>query len=868
MRNLRPRWDRLAVVAWSLAAVLVLATTMGAARLVGRTSDVYESSWRGRYDILVTAPGLEKALSPGTDQQGLPLLDPNFANVTTPTMPLEDVERIRGTHGVEVAAPIGFLGSTGNVLNFPLFFVPWSELPDSAAEFRIRWQITSDDGLGKKVIMDRTNSIRLDYSEWNREIGAFADVGVRFETDDKRFTLEGGVSPGGLEFGWRPVTVPRSSVFAVDPVAEAALLGESGGFLEPLTRFDEVTREFGPVTVNNIGRRDDGELDPTVPVQAKIAEFPGSLPGQRAALWGAYGLDSPFVGFLRNAAPQTTMDLHVGAERLSDSGAEHVGDLHLDLAKAGKPFNSGELEIGWPTGDQQASQDVERYVVPRYSSFGVSPLELQASSRDGAPQGAAFEVAPQGFEAAIPQLAEKQPDGTAAGDEQTYRRQVSAQLNLGVYAEDKVGAAPFEVGTYLPQDLDAGTSYVPLGAYDPARVTVSSSGQALTPTRNGMGLAAQASSAIVSLNGASQLVDGDFVSAVRVRVAGLEGLPRTDAMPRIDAVAAELRTLGLDVFVVAGASLQPVSLWVPDYAFGTTDAAVPQRVGDLGWVSQEFTTLGAVTWSETTTTQVVLLLFAGAITTAGILLVGVGWLSRPRRTADHTLLASLGWSHPARFRWTVQTQWPGLVLTTAAGLAGLLMAPSGLRWPVVGFLVLVVAAVAASHPLHPPVSSLAARLGSRWRIIGLALSETLLAGLAAATFALIGAGVGWYRQVTTNTRVATAVGEVFTSFIIVAALLIVAVAVIQAATTRLGEQARGRRARFRYWHLGTPRRALVTRHLLSSALMLAGALLPSLVVLFYAHKLAIPVTLAAILSAGWLVLWIMLRAIAAISWRP
>ncbi|RRD46141.1 hypothetical protein, partial [Arachnia propionica] len=73
---------------------------------------------------------MEDSLSPGGDAQGLPLLDPNFANVTTPTMSLDKLEQINGMNDVEIAAPIGFLGSTGDVMNWPLFFIPWSELPN------------------------------------------------------------------------------------------------------------------------------------------------------------------------------------------------------------------------------------------------------------------------------------------------------------------------------------------------------------------------------------------------------------------------------------------------------------------------------------------------------------------------------------------------------------------------------------------------------------------------------------------------------------------------------------------------------------------------------------------------------------------
>ncbi|MDO5084349.1 hypothetical protein EII34_11350 [Arachnia propionica] len=865
---MRPRLDRLAVAAWCLVALLITAVVLGATRISSLTAEVYEDAWRGRYDILVTAPGLEKQLSPGSDAQGLPLLDPNFTGVTTPTMSLEKLDQIRSVHDVEVAAPIGFLGSTGDVMNWPLFFIPWSELPDPVTTFQITWTITGDDGLGDRLVMERTNTVKIDHTNWTGKGGRYSTEGVIIETDDPVLTVDGTVSEQGIEFSWWLVTVPRSTIFTVDPIAEADLLADAGEFLKPLAEFDEVTREHGPVTVNGFSKVDsDGmvkELDDTVLLEARIAEFPGSQKGQRAALMGWYGVDSPFVGFLRNTQPYAPTDLAVSIDQISDNGTAHVGDLHLDLAAATRPFNGGELEIGWPTGDQSFSQDLERYAIIQYNSEGLTPLDLEPRTSDS---GVSFTVTPQGFRHPITQLGFQSADGTGMGQEQSYRRTTPGRMTIGLYGKH-TGAAPFEVGTYTPQDLDSGASYVPLGAYDPALVRVKESGQMLTPARNAQGLAAQPSSAIVSLQGAQELTDEDFISAVRIRVAGLDGLSRAEAMPRIDAVAAQLRGMGLEAFVVAGASLQSVDLWVPQYAFGTTDPEIPQQVGDLGWVTQNFTTLGAVTWSETTTAQVVMMLFAAAITIAGVLLIGVGLLTRPRRTADHALLVSLGWSHWTRFRWTLLAQWPGLLLVLAATVTGILLAPGGLRWMVGLFLVMAVLATTATHPHRPPASFLTGRLGSRRRLIGLSLAETLLTGLAASAFAIVGAAVGWYQQVTTNTRVATAVGEVLTSFLAVAALLIVVVAVIQAATTRLGEQTRGQRARFHYWHLGTSRRRLVTRHLATSLVMLVGALLPPLAVLGLAHQLALPVTLAAILSAGWLLSWALLRATAALRWKP
>ncbi|WP_221739802.1 hypothetical protein, partial [Arachnia propionica] len=419
-------------------------------------------------------------------------------------------------------------------MNWPLFFIPWSELPNPVTKFQITWTITGNDGLGERLVMDRTNTILIDYTNWSGKDGRYAEEGVRIETDEHVLTVDGTVSQQGIEFSWWLVTVPRSTIFTVDPIAEARLLGDAGEFLKPLADFDELIREHGPVTVSGFRNVDaDGmvkELDMDATLEARIAEYPGSQKGQRAALWGWYGVDSPFVGFLRNTQPYAPMDLRVSIAQIKDNGVEHVGNLHLDLAAATRPFNGGELEIAWPTGDQSLSQELERYAIIQYNSEGLGPLELQPEG-ENSPSSTSFKVTPQGFMHPIMQLGTEPPDGTGIGQEQSYRRSSPGKMTIGLYGQQS-GAAPFEVGTYTPQDLDDGLSYVPLGAYDPAEVTVTETGEILTPARNAQGLAAQPSSAIVSLQGAQELVDGDFISAVRIRVAGLDGLSRSEAMPR------------------------------------------------------------------------------------------------------------------------------------------------------------------------------------------------------------------------------------------------------------------------------------------------------------------------------------------------
>ncbi len=860
----RIAWLRAAV--WALAGVLVLLAALTARQVTRLTCDALEANWRGRFDILVTAPGAENSLSPGQDSEGLALLDPNFANASTPTMSLDQVRAIAELNDVDVAAPIGFLGSMADSMNWPLFFIPISELSKPTTEYRINWRVAGSDGLGDRLVMDEYQSVTISMTDWNGQEGRLGEVGVRATSTDPNMTFDGYVWREGIELSWWPVPVFRSSIFAVDPVAEKALLGSDGEFLQPLADFDALIAENGPISHHSFHNVE--HLQDSIPLEAALKDLPGAQVGHRAALWGAYGLDSPFVGYLRNTQPYAPTELVATVEELVDGQYVNIGERSIDLAEVMRPFNGSELEIGWPRGETATTLDIERYFVADYASDGISPLSLTPIDGESeAGQEPRFTVEPQGIQYAIPRMAFAPPDGAGIGQEQSYRNTLPGELRIG--GLDREGAAPFEVGTYTPKSLDAGISYVPLGAYDPATVTVTDTGQVLTPTRNALGLPVQSASAIVSLRGAQELASGDFISAVRVRVAGLEGLNRADAMVRIDALAGRIRALGLDAYVVAGSALQPVQLWVPDYAFGTNTPGQSQRVGDLGWVTQEFTTLGAATWSESTTARLVGWLSLGSMVVAALSLVASGWLARPDRGHTHALLRSLGWSVPARLWWAIREEWPGIAVALGASLVALILGVSG-QWllplGIVGAAMAVTLLV--SNPLRPKAEGLSATLGTRRRRIGLATVETVSAAAVATAFALMGIAAQWYVVASSRTRLSSAITELVVSLAGVVGVLIALVCVVQLVATRLGDGVRARLAHFRYWNLGTSASRIRVGRAVPALLMAGCAAVPVVYALSLAGSHALPLSWGTWLGLGWLGFWVIVKLATALGWRP
>jgi hypothetical protein len=146
---------------------------------------------------------------------------------------------------------------------------------------------------------------------------------------------------------------------------------------------------------------------------------------------------------------------------------------------------------------------------------------------------------------------------------------------------------------------------VPLGTYSSGAATVASGqhvGAALLPSFSGRGCLA---SALVRSPRWTRFVPRAVTGAPtssRVRVADVEDCS-PDSLTRIERVAADITGLGLDVRVVAGTSLAPAGIYLPDYFVDGSD---------LGWTVQAWTSLGAAVTVEraSTAASVALLVIA------------------------------------------------------------------------------------------------------------------------------------------------------------------------------------------------------------------------------------------------------------------
>jgi hypothetical protein len=224
--GLPPPWTRLARRRLSVAAVIfvaaacVAATNLSTRARVEITSQV-DAHWRGAYDILVR-PGGSRTDAATTDG----LIERNFLGFTgSGGISPDELSKIRRLDGVEVAAPIAFVGSISAVSSALAIHV--DSIPDHPTLFEVGVTVETSDGLSARTLTQSTGRVLIGIGSDGQPIGV-SDYG-----NDSI-----GADPSGriiVDIATDNVIPPVASQFlAVDPSAEQALIGPSGGFLDPL----------------------------------------------------------------------------------------------------------------------------------------------------------------------------------------------------------------------------------------------------------------------------------------------------------------------------------------------------------------------------------------------------------------------------------------------------------------------------------------------------------------------------------------------------------------------------------------------------------------------------------------------------------
>ena len=654
---------------------------------IDRTAAVYIASivdahWRGSYDILVRPVGARLDLESTNG-----LVEPNFLGFAgTGGITPDQLEAIRTIPGVELAAPIGFVGYVRS--QAPTIAIEIDTLPSQPTLYEVSLTTTTTDGLSSQLIQAGSGRVLLGpplgdqpFSNWLTDLGGVSAAKSNDGTWDVGIGTRR-VLPG--------LAVP---ILAVDPAAEEELLGSNANFLAPLSAIDAGGRTAGTFDPNSIPQDYSAAFSELSAIQQPNWQWSADreLPviplivSSRQAADLITELAVSQIGHTLDAYPPDGLD---GAVAEAGDGSTPVGSSITDAGLTLTPLRNPQLCVSWPGSTaacglnshfSTSSVDTRLVERPTYGPATDGP-DAEAPSFSIVSLGA---VAPDGD----PSARNQGMSDVRTGVFPAYRQLVDVPLAKPAFPFSPHASVrePFvlaPVGTFdasgvpVPTDL---LDYVPLGAYDPADTTfiAGPNGAPIPPTSMSYpllpnGLVTTPPLAITDISGAQVLRGNSPIDAIRVRVAGVTDFG-ADSQARIEAVASAIEALGFDVDIMAGSSPQAVDIYVPDYH---VDLSPPT---DLGWVRQHWTTIGAakrITEGFAASDLALLLL---SVCAAAIWTLALGGLRLERRVRDAAILAAIGWSRSATVRWLSGESFVGAAAILLLGLLGFSIANGSLE---------------------------------------------------------------------------------------------------------------------------------------------------------------------------------------------
>lgn len=642
-------WRRVARNRPTLLGLVLLSVLAVAASSLRQESQVrvvgtVEDNWRGAYDLLVRPPG---GRVPVEETDGL--VEPNFLAFSGEGgISDTDLAALRALEGVEVAAPVAVVGVLTQQVPSPVVFIPDEAMPSEPTRYRLTLTATTSDGIHDRLVQREQADIVLT----DADLRDYRTVPALTEGTPLSWSEQ------GIDMGMAALPGLGSNLVAVDADAEARLV-EGASVFAPLGELDEEARDverFNPERIPELFRSErlalrnhrdkvrEGEELPRTLIPLVVAAEP------IAPL--RFTLEVEQIGATLRSTPTSITEVDFGGPR------QDVGTSVVDATSRMRPLTAPELTVPWPglpgrEGMQYligpaASFDPALAGRPAYRPHREDADEIRFRVRPHGP------VLPNGLPMARAEGSANEGD-LARGIEQSYRPRQVVDLAL----DPSASGPPYifaPLATFDPSGILGSRNplhHAPLGVYDaaPAELGVGSASNRsveLHPTLNPFGFLTPTPFAVTDLESARALRGPDYIDAIRVRVGGVRSFAQ--GRERIEEVATAVRGLGLEVDVVAGSSLQPVSTYVPDYF-------LPDG-GDLGWVRQEWTTLGAATQvvrALNTANSSLLFLSVGA---ALVFMVGTLGTAVVVRLRDSAQLTVLGWSRPAIVRW----QWSEMLL--------------------------------------------------------------------------------------------------------------------------------------------------------------------------------------------------------------
>ncbi|MEO6892694.1 MAG: ABC transporter permease [Ktedonobacteraceae bacterium] len=628
------------------ALILLSATTQTTAL---HANQIIHQNWRPSYDLVVLPPTAHTV-------QGSTLAADSLQGYNG-GISLKQYSQIQAIPGVEVAAPLAFIG----YIQLPSPFLQFTSTPLSAGYYRVDWTLMAFNG--QHHIVERqasfiyglfrscdtaTNGInKTQMQELQQHHVVLGGCGADLGSNDSYFSVP------SLDTG-------TFLLAAVDPLAE-----------------DQLVHLDRSIVRGRMLQAQDGITKITLPIAGPAQEVPLLF---HQHLQGQITLHATFSRVTSNQIGLQQVAQQGGFNYLAHLPGQHtLIDQDVPIVQ-NDPQRFSNTTLRWnghswqPGGNQVGSGSSLGFL---YTPSGLNYQQIVGP--DGKPAYALVPANTQSTRAALSTLSPPLDPGFPGnpddqqGPEVFFRTLHPLQLPpnpnggylaqpVGEFNGDALNAQFSNELNWLPETTYAAPPVVL--RYDARGQPVSPT--TLVPTTNPAGMTVQPPLALTTLKAATQLKGDHLISVIRVRVSGVNA-PNDASWKRVQQVAQliEQRT-GLRALVTLGSSPVPTLVYVPGLAPGQHGST--RTIKPLGWVEERWIALGVSLIYLGQIGQMQLVLLSTLLLVClGYLIVTLSSLVTAQRR-DLAILSALGWRpwQPARL-FLAQV----LLLALGGGLGGM-----------------------------------------------------------------------------------------------------------------------------------------------------------------------------------------------------
>lgn len=553
----------------------------------GTVIESLQKNWSASYDIVVRPPN-SRSITESNN-----LLNPNYLSDIAGGIDNKQYETIKNLKDVQVAAPISVIGFTGYDV--------------------VLKQINIEPGLYRYTIIDTDNNGALKTDSTASFYFATGNWRVQEFSDYNFFNM--------VEFDGKLKGYNRVVLAGIDPVQEAKLVG-----------LDKAVIKLGN------GRYFD-EMD-----QASTGEIMG-LDGVKNTYFPVLMSNRSFVD-KKITYKIEQLDLPYNtpekAEKTMEKARQQNGSKFFDQAKTKKTktytFNSEQIHnqllesltgLNPKTGKKMPSTSTSDVDLQGFLDLKPGPIDY-SQTKSAFPDRWKFaysiDTKMKGKNDFLSKNAYRQPTWYTKDMSKAHR--ITPRW-IGFYDPKKLNL-PLDPLTELPME-----TYRPATAelvLDPNNQPINPP-KKLLPTTNPLGFLTQPPVMLTTLDAAEQSIGKKYISAIRVKVKGVEKLTE-ESQKKLEQISKEIEDkTGLITDITLGSSPQPAIVKIPE----------TKETKAIGWMEQPWVNIGA-SYSIFKETKIG---FSGII--LAVMLVAIVYVFATNlvsllvRRKEFAVLLSLGW---------------------------------------------------------------------------------------------------------------------------------------------------------------------------------------------------------------------------------